>query len=127
MCFLWVSIGSHTAGVCVTGHSVAKSSSAFRVRIHIAGVGVTSRDVAIISSDYRHSAGVQFKVYRPIFIFCLRALSVIDCLNALLNFTIFGSRRTVPVLPCMIYTGNLHNIVEPLINLCVQSWTSRKG
>ena len=33
MCsILWVSIGSHTAGVCVTGRSVAKSSSAFRVR-----------------------------------------------------------------------------------------------
>ena len=30
--FLWVSSGSHTAGVCVTGRSVAKSSSAFRVR-----------------------------------------------------------------------------------------------
>jgi len=32
LCFVVGRMGSHTAGVCVTGRSVAKSSSAFRVR-----------------------------------------------------------------------------------------------
>jgi hypothetical protein len=46
----------HTAGACVTGRSVAKSSSAFRVRIHIAGVCVTSRNVAKGSFAFRSRA-----------------------------------------------------------------------
>jgi len=63
---LRVSIGSHTAGVCVISRSVAKGSSAFRFRaddtwsvsswenrIHTAGVCVMSRSVAIGSSAYR--------------------------------------------------------------------------
>ena len=84
LCFVVGRMGSHTAGVCVTGRSVAKSSSAFRVRstlqeialqvavwrkahppnvsrtrklrIHTAGVCVIGRSVAKGSFAFRSRA-----------------------------------------------------------------------